>query len=63
MQTYLALAHNDISLSAVHVASCDNIADVLSWGDIEAFLRGFPEATTRFNISLPPYLSGKLIAA
>ncbi|KAJ3576811.1 hypothetical protein NP233_g147 [Leucocoprinus birnbaumii] len=50
-----------MSLKATHVASRDNIADALSRGDVEAFLRGFPTAATRFSIPVPQHLSDFII--
>lgn len=60
-QIYRLLAKNQLTLVTEFVPSRDNISDALSRGDIAAFLRGFPRATVRAHITLPPHLSDKLI--
>ncbi|KAJ3560708.1 hypothetical protein NP233_g10660 [Leucocoprinus birnbaumii] len=52
--TFSLLAAQGMTLKAVHVTSRENIADALSRGDIEAFLRGFPAATSLLNLSHTP---------
>ncbi len=57
---FTELADRRISLLATYVPSAHNVADALSRGDMPAFLRDFPTATTHFPMPLPPALSGKL---
>ena len=57
---YLLQARHQIRLKSVHVASRDNIADVLSRGAITEFLTGFPAVDTQVSVPLPGHLADKL---
>lgn len=59
---YQLQATNAIRISATYVPSRDNIADALSRGDVNGFLRGFPDIHHRIEISLPPHLRSRLTA-
>ena len=57
---YRLCACHGIHLHAVHVASRANVTDTLSRGDVNAFLAGFPTATTCSSMDLPVPFIGKL---
>ena len=47
------LALSGLMLCGHHVASCDNVSNVLSWEDITGFLTGYPTASEKVSLDPP----------
>lgn len=59
-KVFCLLAEAKISIKSDWVQSHDNVSDPLSRGDISSFLAGFPKASVKISLPLPPHLAPML---